>query len=317
MSEYNSWRILFMGTPEFAIPSLKALLGSEDRVVGVVTRPDKEKGRGRKITPPPVKEIALEKGIPCLQPLRVKDESFVEKIKALKIDLIVVVAFGQIISKAILQIPPKGCINVHPSLVPKYRGAAPINWAIINGEKETGVTTFFMDEGMDTGDILLSRKTFIHPHDNAKTLGERLSHMAAELLLQTISSLKKGTLSPIPQDHTQATYAPKLSKEDGLIQWNKKASEIRNQIRGMNPWPCAFTKWKGMLLKIYEAEELQAMVEEEPGTVTKIEPDGMHVATGEGYLIIKELQLEGRKRLRAEEFLRGARIRAGEKLGDD
>lgn len=311
----NNWKILFMGTPEFAIPSLKALLDSEDQVVGVVTRPDKEKGRGREISPSPVKELALKRGILCFQPPRVKDESFIERIRELGIDLIVVAAFGQIIPKAILQIPSKGCINVHPSLVPKYRGAAPINWALINGEEETGATTFLMDEGMDTGNILLSRNTSILSQDNAKTLGDRLSHMGAELLLETISSLKKGDLLPIPQNHAEATYAPKLRKEDGLIQWNRKASEICNQIRGMNPWPCAFTKWKGSHLKIYDAKDLEERTKEEPGTIVKIEPDGIYVSTGKGYLIIKELQLEGRKKLKAEEFLRGVRIQAGERLG--
>ena len=249
----KNMRIIFMGTPEFAVPSLKALIESEDKVIAVVTQPDKPKGRGLEVVPPPTKVLAEKHGISVLQPQKIKTEEFFNELQKFNPDLICVVAYGKLLPKNILDMPPHGCINVHASLLPKYRGAAPINWAIIRGEKVTGITTMKMDVGMDTGDMLLKREVQIDDEDNGETLSEKLSHVGAELLIDTIRLLKKGELQPIPQDHSQATYTPMLEKEHGKIDWEKPAEEIRNLIRGTLPWPGAYTTLDGKLLKIYRA----------------------------------------------------------------
>lgn len=304
-------RIVFMGTPEFAVPSLNALIDSGEDVAAIVTQPDKPKGRGKKVTLPPVREAALKHNIPVFQPEKIKDESFVTAIKNFCPDVIVVVAYGNILPKAILDIPFKGCINVHASILPKYRGAAPINWAIINGEKETGITTMLMDEGMDTGDMLLTEKVEIKNDDTASSLHDRLQYIGANLLIKTINGIKSETIRPIPQDDSQATYAPMLKKEDGSIDWAMKAGEIKNLIRGLDPWPGAYTRWNGKQIKIFKAE-IGTEAKEEPGTVINISTDGIFVATGKGILLIKELQPENKNKMTAYEFVKGYRIVKGQ-----
>lgn len=320
-------RIVFMGTPEFAVPSLKALTELGENVVAIVTQPDKPKGRGKHLTPPPVKEFALKYNIPVLQSEKIRDQAAITGIRDLKPDIIVVIAYGKILPKAVLDIPLIGCINVHASLLPKYRGAAPINWAIINGEKETGVTTMLLDEGMDTGDMLLTERLEIGDDDTASSLHDRLKYVGADLLIKTIKGIKSETIRPIPQDDSQATYAPMLKKEDGRIDWTMKAEEIRNFIRGLNPWPGAYTRWDGKQIKIFKAEVetgvrpapasskqggQRAGVKEEPGTVINISTKGIFVATGRNTLLITELQPENKNRMIASEFIKGYKIGKGQ-----
>lgn len=304
-------RIVFMGTPEFAVPSLRALIEIGENVIAIVTQPDKPRGRGKKLTPPPVREAALKHNIPVFQPEKIKDEPFITAIRNFSPDVIAVVAYGKILPKAILDIPPKGCINVHASLLPKYRGAAPINWAIINGEKETGITTMLLDEGMDTGDMLLTEKVEIRDDDTASSLHDRLKYIGADLLIKTIKGIKSETIRPIPQGDSQATYAPMLKKEDGRIDWTMKAEEIKNLIRGLNPWPGAYTRWDGKQIKIFKAE-VEAGGKEEPGTVINISTEGIFVATNKGILLIKELQPENKNKMTAYEFVKGYRIVKGQ-----
>jgi methionyl-tRNA formyltransferase len=306
-------RIVFMGTPEFAVPSLKALIESGDEVVAVVTQPDKPKGRGLEVTPPPVKTLAQKYGIPVLQPQKIKTEEFLKQLEELRPDIICVVAYGKILPKGILELPRYGCINVHASLLPKYRGAAPINWAIIRGEKVTGITTMKMDEGMDTGDILLQREVPIEDEDTAETLSHKLSLTGAEVLIETLNLLKEGKLKPIPQNHSQATYAPMLKKEDGEIDWGKTAEEIKNLVRGTLPWPGAYTFLDNKILKVYKVRVVEG--QGKPGEVIKSDKETLRVATGENALDILELQIEGGKRLDTATFLRGRKIREGTILG--
>lgn len=307
-------KTVFMGTPEFAVPSLKALIESGEEVVAVVTQTDKPKGRGLEVISPPTKVLSEKHSIPVLQPQKIRTDEFFNNIKNLNPDLICVVAYGKILPKNILDIPPYGCINVHASLLPKYRGAAPINWAIIRGERVTGITTMKMDEGMDTGDMLLKREMTIDDENTGETLSGKLSEMGAEVLIETIKLLKEGRLNPIPQDHSQATYAPMLKKEDGNIDWKKSAEEIRNLIRGTLPWPGAYTTLEGKLLKIYKARATKDSGR--PGEVIKSNSEILRAATGIGALDILEIQIEGGKRLQTEAFLRGRRIKEGTVLGD-
>ena len=307
--------IVFMGTPEFAIPSLTALIASDSTLAGVVTQPDRPKGRGKKLTPSPVKNLALKHGVSLMQPEKVREQECLQWLKALKPDLIVVVAFGQILPPAVLAIPAYGCINLHASLLPCYRGAAPINWALINGEGKTGVTTIVMNEGMDTGDILLQRETPIAGDDDSLSLGGPLSVMGAQLLLETISQLKKKTLTPKPQNHSHASYAPPLKKEHGLIDWNRSAQDIHNQIRGTLPWPVAFTHFEHKLLKILRSAVSEGTAQAPPGTISRSGPGGIEVVTGKGYLTLTEVQLENRSTMSAAQFVRGHAIAAGSRLG--
>jgi len=306
-------KIVFMGTPEFAVPSLQALIDSGDEIVAVVCQPDKPKGRGLEVASPPTKVLAERHGVPVLQPQKIKTEEFFNELKKLGPDLICVAAYGKILPKNILDLPPHGCINVHASILPKYRGAAPINWAIIRGEKVTGITTMKMDEGMDTGDMLLKKEIPIEDEDTGETLSQKLSYIGAELLIETLKLLKEGKLNPIPQDHSQATYAPMLKKEDGKIDWSKSAEEVRNLIRGALPWPGAYTTLDGKLLKIYKARISNSVGN--PGEVIKSDSGILRVATGNDSLDILELQIEGGKRLKTEEFLRGRKIKEGSVLG--
>jgi len=305
------WRIIFFGTPSFALPALQSLLKGPDEVVGVVTQPDREKGRGRKIVISPVKELALQRGLTLLQPEKAKDEAFKEAVRGLRPDLIAVVAFGQILPKSILNIPRYGAVNVHASLLPRYRGAAPIAWAILKGENVTGVTTMVMDEGMDTGDILLQTEVPIGHEETCENLHDRLATLGAQLLSKTLEKMKAGEIRPIPQDHSKATYAPPLKKEDGHIHWEKEAGEIDRQIRALNPWPGAFTKWGDRFLKVFGGEVRTRAPSGRPGEVVWVGSDFIEVETGKDSYLIEEVQLEGRKRMAIREFLSGHSISVG------
>jgi methionyl-tRNA formyltransferase len=304
-------RIVFFGTPSFALPTLHALFERPNEVVAVVTQPDREKGRGRRVVFSPVKELTLRHHLTPLQPERVKEELFQETLRGLHPDLIVVVAFGQILPKSILKIPKYGAINVHASLLPKYRGAAPIVWAILNGEKVTGITTMAMDEGMDTGDILLQGETPIGKEETCETLHDRLAFLGAQLLRETLEKMKSGNIVPIPQDHSKATYAPPLKKEDGHIHWEKGANEIDRQVRAFNPWPGAFTKLNDQWLKIYKGEVRERPVTGKAGAVVWVGSDFIEVETGKDSFRIKEVQLEGRRKMTIRDFLSGHPIPVG------
>lgn len=303
--------IIFMGTPEFAVPALKALHKSNQNLALVVTRPDRPKGRGRKVTPPPVKEAAIQLGYEVDQPASIRTAEFANRMAKHKPDIIVVIAFGNIIPKNILEIPKIATINIHASLLPKYRGPAPIQWAIINGELETGVTTMLMDEGLDTGDILLSSKIQIFSDDTSATLHDRLADLSADLLIQTIESFETGDIAPMPQDHTRATYAPLLKKNDGHINWKMSAETIESFIRGMTPWPGAFTFHGNKRLKIFKAMPIIIDTVETPGTVIKRFPGELCVATGKGVLSVINIQGESGKRLLIKDFLQGYNIPPG------
>lgn len=312
-------RLIFMGTPELAATSLAALLREPTfQVLAVVTQPDRPKGRDLKLQPSPVKEIALAAGLPVLQPEKARDEKFVAALRTIQPDLIAVAAFGQILPKTILDLPRHGCLNVHTSLLPKYRGAAPIQWAIANGDTETGVTIMKMDVGMDTGDILTQRTTPIAATDNSQTLHDRLAQLGAELLVQTISDHVAGKILPRPQDTAQATHAPKIKREDGCIDWKLPATHLWNRLRAFTPWPGAFTflpaQPRPRLLKLLRAEPIPAGANE-PGHLLAPDKDGIVVACGEGALKIFELQLEGGRRMTAPEFLLGHPLKPGDRLG--
>ena len=307
-------KVIFMGTPDFAVGTLKSLIASEHEVTAVVTQPDKPKGRGKAMQFPPVKEVAVEAGIPVLQPRRVREPETVEAIRNIEADVIVVVAFGQIIPKEILTMKKYGCINVHASLLPKYRGAAPIQWAVIDGEKESGVTTMQMDEGLDTGDMLLKAVVPLEKEETGGSLFDKLSSTGAGLLLETLAGLEKGTILPEKQEESPTAYAKMLKKEMGLIDWTKSAEELERLVRGLNPWPSAYSHLNGKTLKIWQAEVEERDSENEPGTVVCVSKDGFGVQTGKGTLKIRELQLEGKKRMDAGAFLRGYQMEEGMKL---
>ena len=305
--------IIFMGTPEFAVPSLQALIDSEHNVVCVVCQPDRPSGRGRKLTPPPVKILAEEHSIPVLQPEKVRTEEFFQKLSSFKPDVICVTAYGRIIPPNILELPKYGCVNVHASILPKFRGAAPINWAIINGEKTTGITTMLMDEGMDTGDILLKEEIEIGDDDTSIELSEKLSRIGAALLIETITKGQNDEITPIKQNDDDATLAPIIKKDVGKIDWNKSAEEIRNLIRGTQPWPGAFTSYEGKNIKIFKASVDDTTGN--PGEIIKVDKDSLLIGTGNKSLFIEELQIEGGKRLRVSDFLRGNSLKANSVLG--
>lgn len=300
-----------MGTPDFAVPSLEALLKSDDQVVGVVTQPDRPKGRGQEVIPPPVKVVCQREGIPVLQPLKMKAPEFLEALRQWEPDVITVTAFGRILPQAILALPPRGCINVHGSLLPKYRGAAPIQWAVIRGEEETGITTMLMDEGMDTGAMLLQERLMIHPDDTAGTLAPRLAEVGGRLLVETLRQLKAGTLTPQPQDHSLATLAPLLKKEDGLIDWALLARDIANRVRGLSPWPGAYTYPNGERWTLWRVAIGQEFSGETPGTVTKVTKERIDVATGGGTIQILEIQPSNSRRMTVAQYLAGHRLTEG------
>lgn len=311
----SDWmKIIFMGTPDFAVGTLKSLLASEHEVAAVVTQPDKPKGRGKAVQFPPVKEVAVQAGIPVLQPRRVREQETIEELRTIEADVIVVVAFGQIIPKEILTMKKYGCINVHASLLPKYRGAAPIQWAVINGEKESGVTTMQMDEGLDTGDMLLKAVVPLEKDETGGSLFDKLSSAGAKLLLETLEGLEKGTIVPEKQGESPTAYAKMLKKEMGEIDWQKGAEEIERLVRGLNPWPSAYTHLNGKTLKIWRAEAEPGDSGKKPGTVARVGKDGFGIQTGNGVLAVRELQLEGKKRMDAGAFLRGYQIEEGMEL---
>jgi methionyl-tRNA formyltransferase len=306
-------RIVFFGTPEFAVPSLRALLAGADPVVGVVCQPDKPAGRGQRVTLPPVKQVALEAHVPVLQPEKLRPPEFLEALRDWAPDLIVVAAYGRILPKSVLDLPRHGCINVHGSLLPKYRGAAPIQWAILRGEEVTGVTIMQMNERMDAGDILLQRETRIGDGETYGELQVRLADIGAQAVMEAVAQLHAGTLCPQPQREEEVTLAPMIEKADGRIDWTEPATAIARKVRAFNPWPSAFAYIDGKLLKIHRAHVVAGGTAA-PGVVTATN-DGIAVATGEGTLVLDELQLEGRKRLSAPEFTRGGGIKIGTVLG--
>jgi methionyl-tRNA formyltransferase len=307
-------RIVFFGTPEFAVPSLQTLLAGRDPVVGVVCQPDKPAGRGQHLTAPPVKHLALEAGVPVLQPEKLRVPEFVDALRAWMPDLIVVAAYGKILPATVLDSPRYGCINVHASVLPKYRGAAPIQWAILRGEERTGVTIMRMNERMDAGDILLQRETRIGAAETYGELQTRLAVIGAELLAEAIARLRAGTLAGQAQDEADMTLAPMIKKEEGRIDWAQPALAIARVVRAFNPRPSAFTYLDGKRLKIHRARATAAHSGRAPGTVI-LSGDSLTVATGDGTLTLEEVQLEGRRRLRASEFARGGGLRVGAVLG--
>lgn len=307
-------KVIFMGTPDFAVGTLQALLDSEHQVAGVVTQPDKPKGRGKALQFPPVKEVAVKAGIPVYQPKRVREAEFIKTLEGIEADVIVVVAFGQIIPEAILKMKPYGCINVHGSLLPKYRGAAPIQWAVIDGEAESGVTTMQMDAGVDTGDMLLKTVIPLEEKETGGSLFDKLSKAGAGLLLDTLKALEEGTVTPKKQGDSPTGYARMLDKEMGRIDWSLDAVRIERLVRGLNPWPSAYGKLEGKTLKIWAANVLEKDSGLAPGTVAGVTKDSILVQTGQGMLAIRELQLEGKKRMDAGAFLRGYTMKEGTSL---
>ena len=315
MKPPNYPRLIFMGTPDFALPSLKALLTAGEDVVSIYTQPDRPKGRGRKSQPSPVKELALSYHLPVFQPVSLKENFIQEQLAEQKPDFLIVVAYGLILPRAVLDIPTWGAVNVHASLLPKYRGAAPIQWAIISGEKQTGITTMRLDAGMDTGAILLQETEAIFETDTAQSLHDRLSELGGRLLLQTLTLLRQGTLIPQPQDPSQTCYAPPLKKAQGEIRWDLPAVEIDHWIRGLSPWPGAFTFWLGKRLIIHRARPDSIEIMGTPGTIHSLEQGHIQIQTGQGLLTILEAQVEGHRRMSSEELLRGFALKAGVRLG--
>ena len=308
-------KIVFMGTPDFSVETLKQILAAGHEVSLVVTQPDRPRGRGKKPSFSPVKEYAMEQNIPCFQPEKIRDESCMEILQKEQADIFVVVAFGQILPQRILDIPKYGCMNVHASLLPKYRGAAPIQWSVINGDAETGVTTMRMDAGMDTGDILLQERIAIAPDETGGSLFDKLAVAGGALCVKTLAQIADGTIESIPQDHEAATYTRMISKQDGEIDFTLPAERIECLIRGMNPWPSAFTRIGNKMLKIWEADVIAQNDAHQPGEIFDVTKDAFCVAAGDGALKILSLQLEGKKRMNTADFLRGYTLANGDCLG--
>lgn len=306
--------LIFFGTPQFAVPSLKALIDEKEDIALVVTQPDRVKGRGHRVSPPPVKDLALSYGLKVLQPDKIRNEDFYNELRSIVPEFIIVVAYGKILPEEILNMPKFGCINVHASLLPKYRGAAPIQWALINGEKVTGVTTMLMDKGLDTGDILLRSELEIKADDNSETLFKKLSELGAKTLIDTIKGMREGKIKPVPQKG-QASYAPPLKKEDGKIDWNRSADELFNFVRGMYPWPSAFCYFNDERIKIIKARAQKTEDRKQktgmPGRIFKASNGQLIVETGNGLLSIEELQPEGKKVMSAKAFLAGRKLKEG------
>lgn len=308
-------RVAFLGTPPFAASCLVALMDGPDSVVGVVCQPDRPVGRHQELQWPPVKTLAASRAIPVLQPVQVRGEAFLESLREWNPDLAIVAAYGRILPRPVLDVPRLGCVNVHASLLPKYRGAAPIQWAIARGERVTGVTIIQMNDRMDEGDVLFQQQTQIGPDETYGELQERLATVGAEALMAALVQIRAGTASPQPQDASAATMAPIIRKEDGAVDWTAPADDIACKVRGFNPWPSAHTHLGGRLVKIHRARSHGEGVAASPGTIIGID-DSVRVATGSGVLCIDELQLEGRRRLPAGEFARGGAIVVGGRFGD-
>jgi methionyl-tRNA formyltransferase len=314
-------RIVFMGTPEFAVPSLKVLLDRGENVVCVVTQPDRPKGRGRKVMQPPVKELALQASIPVLQPESVKEVDFLAELRTYDPDIIALTAYGKILPESIINLPPLGTINVHGSLLPKYRGAAPIQWALVNGETETGITIMQMDKGMDTGDILLQEKLPISPEDTAGSLAVKMAELGGKALGKALDLLRTDKLRPVKQNDGYASVAPLLKKEDGQVDWSHSAAAISNRIRGLDPWPTAYTKLSNKRLRLFSpevADKTLCLCQDTitvPGTICRADSNGLLITTGDGCLLIKEIQVEGSKRMSVDAYLSGRSIQSGTLLG--
>lgn len=313
-------KVLFMGTPDFAVATLDKLIQSSHEIIGVVTQPDKQKGRGQEVSFTPVKELALKYHLPVYQPVKVKEPEFLELLGKLAPEAIVVAAFGQILPKALLEIPKYGCINVHGSLLPKYRGAAPIQYSIIDGEKETGITIIYMGVGIDTGDMILQASLPIAPKETGGSLFDKMAVLGADLLLEALDKIEDGTAVRIPQDEEKATYVKIINKDMGKLDFTKEAVSLERLIRGLNPWPSAYTMLDGKTLKLWQAEVEQGYKTSEtdrkvPGEVIELRKDALVIATGEGNLVVSEVQLEGKKRMPTDAFLRGYPLTVGTKLG--
>lgn len=308
-------KIVFMGTPEFAVPCLQKIIDEGHEVLAVVTQPDKPKGRGKKLAMPPVKELALKYNIDVYQPVKAREESFVEKLKEINPELIVVVAFGQILPKSILDIPKFGCVNVHASLLPKYRGAAPLNWVIINGEEKTGVTTMYMDVGLDTGDMILKSEIPLDDEITAGELHDKMMVQGAEVLKDTIDLISKGEAPREKQNDEETCYSPIMDKSLGNIDWSKSATDIHNLIRGVNPWPSAYTTYDKQTMKIWKTKVLDKSSEKTPGTIINVDKNGIEVSTGDKALQISEIQMSGKKRMIVSEYIKGNDISTGIVLG--
>ncbi len=310
-------KVIFMGTPDFAVGTLEAILQAGHEVAAVVTQPDKPKGRGGAVSISPVKEAACRHNLTVLQPQRARDPEFIEKLHSYGADVIVVVAFGQILPKEIIHMPPFGCINVHASLLPAYRGASPVQWAVIDGQEYSGVTTMLMDEGVDTGGILLREQVKLDEKETGGSLFERLSKIGAQLLVKTLDSVEAGTVKPVPQDESAATYVKMLKKPMGEMDFSRTAAGLERLIRGLDPWPSAYTYLNGKILKIWSADVIseQDSAAAQPGTVTAVNKDSFVIRCGEGSLEVSSIQLEGKKRMAAGDFLRGFPVEAGLMLG--
>lgn len=312
-------KLVFMGTPDFAATILNGLIGSGHDIIGVVTQPDKKKGRGQESSYSPVKELAITHGLKVYQPVKVKEQEFLDLMNELKPDAIIVAAFGQILPKALLNIPEYGCINVHASLLPKYRGAAPIQYAILDGEKETGITIMYMDVGIDTGDIILQERLTIESNETGGSLFDKMALLGSKLLIKALDQIENGTASRVEQDNEKATHVKIISKEMGKLDFSLPAVRLERMVRGLNPWPSAYTFLDGKTLKLWKADVEEDDIADrsgvKPGEIIEIRKDAIVVNTGDGKLLIKELQLEGKKRLTADAFLRGYQVVAGTILG--
>ncbi|MGN1192006.1 MAG: methionyl-tRNA formyltransferase [Dorea sp.] len=310
-------KVIFMGTPDFSVGTLKALVEAGHEVVLAVTQPDKPKGRGGKMQYPPVKETALELGIPVFQPKKVRDPECIEELRKYHADIMVVIAFGQILPKEILEMTPYGCVNVHASLLPAYRGAAPIQWAVINGEKVSGVTTMQMDEGLDTGDMIMKTEIVLDEKETGGSLHDKLAESGAKLCVQTLKALEDKTATWEKQGESPTAYARMLDKKLGDIDWSQEAVSIERLIRGLNPWPSAYTGWNGKVMKIWEAEVIEEDTKGEYGMIVRVEKDGFCVQTGSGLLKVLALQIPGKKRMEADAFLRGYQIEKGTRFSSE
>ncbi|MDD3816142.1 MAG: methionyl-tRNA formyltransferase [Desulfocapsaceae bacterium] len=310
----SSFRIIFMGTPDFAVPALHKLLNGPDHVVAVITQPDRPKGRGKKLTPPPVKVAAAEAGIPVLQPTKIRTEEFLNTLKNYHADLIIVAAYGRMLPASILELPRLGCINIHGSLLPRHRGAAPIQWAVIKGDSQAGVTIMQMDVGMDTGDILLPAAIPVAEDETAGSLFHKLAELGGTTLLQALDLLRQDKLIPIRQDHSLATEAPPLTKEDGRLDWNRPAAELHCLIRGLDPWPGAYSFIDGQRFRFFAPEIIHKECRQAPGTLILADHQGLLIATAQDSLLIKEIQPEGKKRMTVESYLCGHPLAPGLQL---
>ncbi len=306
-------KVVYMGTPDFAVAPLEAIIQAGHQVSVVVTQPDKQKGRGKEVQMTPVKECALRHGIPVFQPVKIKEAEAIEQLKQYPADIFVIAAFGQILSEEILNMPKYGCINIHASLLPAYRGAAPIQWVILNGEKETGVTIMQMAKGLDTGDMLCKKVISIDPKETGESLHDKLMEAGAQLIVEALPKIERGELIPEKQDDTLSSYASRLTKSMGLIDWSKDAAELERLVRGLNSWPSAYTFYHGKTLKIWEADVIEGGADSSfaPGTVACVEKDFFDVVCGKGLLRIRSLQLEGKKRVSVKDFLLGYEVKAG------